>query len=259
VALNLKDFFEEKDKNDQRRNRPWWAGQNTDDERRLSKRRPLKFISDSDSNSILVTGADPNQLKIIEELIALYDIPESKDSAAVRRTRIVQVNYSKARVIADAVKEVYRDLLSANDPALQNNNQNKDQKQKPPEAMYTYIYSTGGDDKKPDSPAKFKGQLSLGVDELSNTLVVSAGEGLLDNVTETIEALDLCARPTVNRMRVLKVDRNINAGEMQKRLKNLLAKPQPPQPPRQPGPPPQPGQNGMQLPHPDSTVVIENN
>jgi type II secretory pathway component GspD/PulD (secretin) len=260
VALNLKEFFEEKDKNDQRRGRPWWAGsQNTDDERRLSKRRPLKFIADSDSNSILVSGADPNQLKIIEELIALYDIPESKDSAAVRKTKIVQVNYSKARVIADAVKDVYRDLLSANDPALQNNNQNKDQKQKAPEAMYTYIYSTGEDDKKPDTPAKFKGQLSLGVDELSNTLVVSAAGGLLENVTETIEALDLAARPTVNRMRVLKVDRNINAGEIQKRLKNLLTKPQPPQQPRQPGPPPQPNQNGGQLPHPDSTVVIENN
>ncbi|MGE5194868.1 MAG: secretin N-terminal domain-containing protein, partial [Deltaproteobacteria bacterium] len=151
VALNLKDFFEEKDKNDQRRNRPWFfGGQNgSDDERRLSKRRPLKFIADSDSNSILVSGADAAQLKIVEELIALYDIPESKDSAAVRKTKIVQVNYSKARVIADAVKDVYRDLLSANDPALQNNNQNnKDQKQKAPEAMYTYIYNSGGDDKK---------------------------------------------------------------------------------------------------------------
>src|SRR5262249_21684287 len=142
VALNLKDFFEEKDKNDQRRNRWFGMPNSTDDERRLSKRRPLKFIADSDSNSILVSGADPNQLKIIEELIALYDIPESKDSAAVRKTKLIQVNYSKARVIADAVKDVYRDLLSANDPALQNQNgQNKDQKQKAPEAMYTYIYN----------------------------------------------------------------------------------------------------------------------
>src|SRR5262249_44666353 len=68
VALNLKEFFEEKDKNEQRRNR-FWGINNSDDERRLSKRRPLKFIADSDSNSILVSGADPNQLKIIEELI----------------------------------------------------------------------------------------------------------------------------------------------------------------------------------------------
>jgi type II secretory pathway component GspD/PulD (secretin) len=260
VALNLRDFFEEKDKNEQRRNR-WWGNNNTDDERRLSKRRPLKFISDSDSNSILVSGADPNQLKTIEELIALYDIPESKDSAAVRRTELVQLNFSKARIIADAVKDVYRDLLSANDPALQNGNQNKDQKQRAPDAMYTYIYNTGGDDKKPDTPAKFKGLLSLGVDELSNTLVVSAAEGLLENVVATIEALDVAARPTVSRMQVVKIDRNINAGELQKRLKNLVTKPpQQPQQPRQPGQPQQSNQNngGVQVPPADSTMVIEN-
>ncbi|MGE5193961.1 MAG: hypothetical protein ACM3U2_15815, partial [Deltaproteobacteria bacterium] len=115
-------------------------------------------------------------------------------------------------------------------------------------------------DKKPETPAKFKGLLSIGVDELSNTLVVSAAEGLLENVTATIEALDLAARPTVNRMQVLKVDRNINAGELQKRLKNLVTKPQPPQQPRRPGQPQQPNQNnGVQLPPPDSTAVIENN
>ncbi len=116
VAMNLREFFDEKDKADKGRNRGWWFGmQNntTDDSRRLSKRRPLKFISDSDSHSILVTGADPNQLKIIEDLIALYDVPESKDSAAVRKTRLVQLQHSKARVVASAVKDVYRDLPNA--------------------------------------------------------------------------------------------------------------------------------------------------
>jgi hypothetical protein len=127
--------------------------------------------------------------------------------------------------------------------------------------MYTYIYNTGGDDKKPETPAKFKGLLSLGVDELSNTLVVSAAEGLLENVVATIEALDIAARPTVSRMQVVKVDRNINAGELQKRLKNLVTKPpQQPQQPRQPGQPQQQNQNngGVQLPPADSTAIIEN-
>jgi hypothetical protein len=261
VALNLKDFFEEKDKNKPARSR--WeffygmpsGGDSKDDERRLSKRRPLKFIADSDSNSILVTGADQQQLKIIEELIAAYDIPESKDSAAVRKTKIVRIRHSKARVIADAVKDVYRDLLSANDPALQNNQ--NDQKNKKPEAMYTYVNNFGGgdDDKKPDTPTKFKGLLSIGVDELSNTLVVSAAEGLIETVIATIESLDDAALPTVNRMQVLKIDRNIDADELQKRLKNLVTKP--PQPRVQQ--PQQPNQNGQQPVNPESTVVIDNN
>jgi hypothetical protein len=163
-------------------------------------------------------------------LIAVYDVPESKDSAAVRKTELVQIRFSKARVIADAVKDVYRDLLSANDPALQNNQ--KDNKQKSPEARFTYITNFGDDDKKPETPMKFKGLLSIGVDELSNTLVVSAADGLVDNVIETIEALDEAAKPNINRMRVLKVDRYIDANELQKRLKSLVTKPPQPQQPQ---------------------------
>jgi hypothetical protein len=231
VALNLKDFFKEKEETKTPNNRFFYYGMpssnSTEDERRLSKRRTLKFIADSDSNSIIVTGADPNQLRTIEELIAVYDIPESKDSAAVRKTELVQIRFSKARVIADAVKDVYRDLLSANDPALQNPNP-QGNKQKTTER---YFFDYGGpDDKKPDTPMKFKGLLSIGVDELSNTLVVSAADGLVDNVIETIEALDEAAKPSVNRMRVLKVDRYIDANELQKRLKSLVTKPAPQQP-----------------------------
>jgi len=232
VASNLKDFFKEKEdnKNDNYRSRWFWgyspSNNSTDDERRLSKRRTLKFIADLDSNSIIVTGADPNQLRTIEELIAVYDIPESKDSAAVRMTELVQIRFSKAKVIADAVKDVYRDLLSANDPALQNQNQ-QGNKQKTTERYFFDNY--GNDDKKPDTPMKFKGLLSIGVDELSNTLVVSAADGLLQNVVETIEALDEAAKPSVNRMHVLKVNRHIDADELQKRLKSLVTKPVPPQ------------------------------
>ncbi|MBI3862562.1 MAG: hypothetical protein HY290_11785 [Planctomycetia bacterium] len=258
VALNLKDFFEEKEKKPSRSRYDYIyfgyspsSGGQSDDDRRLSKRRPLKFISDADSNSILVTGADQNQLRIIEELIDLYDVPESKDSAAVRQTKLVHVKYSKARALADAVKEVYRDLLSANDPALQNQNgQNK----KGNDSMYTYINNFGNDEKKPDSPAKFKGQLSIGVVELSNTLVVSAGEGLADSVVATIEALDQAAIPSLSRMRVMKVDRTIDANELQKRLKNLVTKPPQPKPQQHPQ-----QQNQQQMPNPESATFIDNN
>ena len=104
----------------------------------------------------------------------------------------------------------------------------------------------GGDDKKPDTPMKFKGMLSIGVDELSNTLVVSASEALLDTVTATIIALDEAAKPTVNRMRVLKIDRHIDAADLQKRLKNLVTTPPQPQQPRNPQQGQPPNQNGQQ-------------
>lgn len=265
VALNLKDFFEEDDKKKQN-NRGWdywgWGYRNdtsTDTSgRRLSKRRPLKFIADTDSNSIIVTGADQQQIKIIEELIALYDLPESKDPQAARLTKVIHVKYSKSRIIADALKEVYRDLLSANDPAMQQQNQKND---RTAERSYTYIYggNAGGDEKKPETPVKFKGALSIGVDELSNTLIVSAGGGLLENVEDTIRALDEAALATVPRLKVFQLGRNIDAGEVQQRLSKLIVKPQQPQ--QKPGQnhrQPPPGQNQNQPANGEQTTVIVN-
>jgi type II secretory pathway component GspD/PulD (secretin) len=265
VALNLKDFFDEDDKKKQN-NRGWdywgWGYRNdssTDSaSRRLSKRRPLKFIADTDSNSIIVTGADQQQLKIIEELIALYDLPESKDPQAARLTKVIHVKYSKSRIIADALKEVYRDLLSANDPAMQQQNQKNE---RTAERSYTYIYggNGGGDDKKPETPVKFKGALSIGVDELSKTLIVSAGGGLLENVEETIRALDEAALATVPRLRVFQLGRNIDVGDVQQRLSKLIVKPrQPQQKPGQNAPPPRQNQNQNQPANGEQTTVIVN-
>ena len=89
-----------------------------DDNRRLSKRRPLKFISDLDTNTILVQGADAEQLKTIRELIELYDVPEPVNSQKARVTKLFSIKYSKASVVAAVIKDAYRDLLSTNDPAL---------------------------------------------------------------------------------------------------------------------------------------------
>ena len=128
VSLNLEDFFKE-DKKEPARMMPWWynygsdSQNDTDSERRLSKRRKLTFISDTDSNTILVEGASPEQLKTIDELIQVYDQPPPSDTQSVRRTEVIRLKYSKAKAVADTVKDVYRDLLSANDKALAGNNQ----------------------------------------------------------------------------------------------------------------------------------------
>ena len=256
VALGLKEFFDDKEKNNRPRSR-WdyiygpMMNDQTPDEKRLSKRRPLKFISNSDSNSIIVVGADPNQLRTIEELISTWDIPESKDSAVRRKSQLIEIKYSKARAVADAIKDVYRDLLSINDPAMQ---QNQNQQKKSNDSTFTYINNYGSDDKKPDGPAKFKGQLSIGVVEWSNSIYVSAAEGQFNEVVSAIRSLDKAAIPALNRMRVVKVNRTVDANELQKRLKNLVTKPPQPKQPQQGMP-----QQQMQMQNPDSTTIIDNN
>jgi type II secretory pathway component GspD/PulD (secretin) len=236
IEVILKDIFKEDmdesdNKNGSMRYNPYigyYSGSSSNSgPRRLSARKPLKIISDRDSHTILVQGASDEQLRMIEELIEIYDRPQSTETRSIRKTQIFKINYSKAKVIADALKEVYRDLLSENDKALQEGKGNK-KEDRPSERSYTYIYGSGGEEgEDQEEPIKFKGLLSIGVDETSNILIISATEGLLNNVAQIIESLDQAAQPNSS-FKVVQVNTRVNLRELQKKLHAMLA-PKPPQ------------------------------
>ena len=250
IELILKDIFKEEMEEEQSgsmRYSPFFGfypGSGSDrGPASLSSRKPLKIISDSDSHTILVQGASKDQLTMIEELIAVYDRPTSTEPASIRRTQVIPIKYSKASVIAEAVKDVYRDLLSENDKALQSGK--KDDKDRPTDRSYTYIYGGGGDgaDQEQEQPIRFKGLLSIGVDELSNNLVVSASQGLLDNVTLIVEALDEAAAPNSS-VQVIHLDSRVNARQLREKLHGIFGPKAPPQKGDQ-NKNQQPGQNGQ--------------
>lgn len=199
--------------------------------RRLSARKPLKIISDRDSHTILVQGASDEQLRMIEELIEVYDQPQSTEAHSIRKTQIFRIRYSKAAVIAEALKDVYRDLLSENDKALQEAKGNK-KEDRPSERSYTYIYGGGGNSEgqEQEQPIRFKGLLSIGVDETANILIISATEGLLENVAQIVEELDLAAQPNSS-FKVVQVNTRVNLRELQKKLEKMIG-PKPPQQPK---------------------------
>jgi len=222
VRWNLDDFFKEEDKTSGSSSRydyyyfgPRSSGSG-ESPRRLSKRRPLKFISDDDTNTILVQGATPDQLRTIEDLIELYDQPPSTDSESARKTEVFQIRYSKADVVAEAVKEVYRDLLSDRDKALAG----KGQQQKT-ESRYSYTYVLGdeGDERK---MPRWKGYLSVGIDTLSNTLIVSAPEFLFRDIERLIMDLDEAAKPS-DAVQVLQLGQGVSATVVHETLSKILA------------------------------------
>ena len=225
VSLNLQDFFKDEDKK-QNRWSPYWfydfgsSDEDSKDEgRRLSKRPKLKFIPDSETNSILVEGADRKQLRTIEDLIALYDQPPPADSQSARKTEVFHLQYSKAKAVADTVKDVYRDLLSANDKALEGSKSGRDSGR-----SYTYVFNEGGsaeDSRADQKTPKFKGLLSIGIDEVSNTLVVSAPAYLFDHVAKLIQQLDEATAPT-STVRVVKVGASVSAEKVQQILAEVL-------------------------------------
>ena len=184
----------------------------------LSRRRPLSFVPDSVTNTILVQGADANQLAEIESLIKLYDGDDVPDSKSVRETQLVALRYAKAVEAAEVVKDVYRDLLSPNDKALQRNLPNPQQQQR--EGGFrsqSFSYLSDDADATQNIP-RFKGMLSIGIDERSNSLAVSAPQILMADVLKMIERLDAAAKPTRPVVRILKLRQPGSALQIERAL-----------------------------------------
>jgi type II secretory pathway component GspD/PulD (secretin) len=230
VKMNLDEFFEteKKDKSEDRMRRFWWddsSNDKKDDTPKLSKRKPLRFIDDSQTNSILVQGGTPDQLRQIEELISMYDNPKPTTTRPSRVTQIFYVRHSKASVIAEVIKDTYRDLLSNKDKALESYNQTKAQGRGGQRGMISYDFGEHDDDGKM-SQSRFNGALSMGVDDTTNTLVIScATQNMMLNVQQLVEKLDTAAVPAAQSFQVLQINRSIDANALQKKLMEMLKKP----------------------------------
>jgi hypothetical protein len=163
---------------------------------------------------------------------------------------VFSIEYSKAEVIAEAIKEVYRDLLSSNDKSLQNPEQRSR-----PSSQTMYVFNQRDEADSQRTQANFKGKLSLGVDPVSNTLLVSCeGETLLRSIEEMVKILDQAAQPA-SAVSVVSLSGSVNAEQVREVLANVLSDaasaaggPEQPNPPAaQPPNQPPPGRQGRAL------------
>ncbi len=195
IELNLKDYFKDDEKGGDDSSSPLsWIfglepGRKDKSDPQLGKKRKLKFISDLDTRSLIVIGADEKQLKTISSLIKLWDVPEKTNRQKLRFTKLVRIEHSRAESIVEAIKDAYRDLLSTNDKAFAKKGEgNKESKH---EETTNGVSDSGG------MSFSFTGRLSLGIDRITNSVIVSAeGEDLLKLVMDMIKELDDAAKPT---------------------------------------------------------------
>ncbi len=244
VTLNLKDFFKADEQTKSGFEYDPYYGimpsqKKTKGTPSLSKRREPQFISDNFTSTILVRDADARQLQTIEDLIGIYDVPEPSDSGSMRVTTIFRLKNAKAALVAAAVKDVFRDLLSSNDKALEADD--KGQRQSGGGGLVTFLPrgpSVEGSEGDEEEPIRFKGLLSMGIDDSSNTLIVSSSGSLMDTIGEMIESLDEAADAS-SVVQVLHVDETVDLGLIQERLRELMkVEPAAQQPGQQPGQPP---------------------
>ncbi|MEE3373284.1 MAG: secretin N-terminal domain-containing protein [Planctomycetota bacterium] len=229
VKFNLDDFFRDDESNNRRSffDRGWGRRNGQDQSSQLSTRRKVRFIDDPDTNTIVVLNASQEQLGTITELIEIYDIPEPVDSQAARVTKLITVRYSRATLIAEAIKEAYRDLLSSNDKTFQRGRQGDRGGERFAGGGETFIRSFfGGQQERPTSERAritFKGQLSIGVDETSNSLIVSTtGEGLMKIVEQMVAALDKAAQPA-RRVETVELSGRVNGAYLKRMLTTVIA------------------------------------
>jgi hypothetical protein len=190
----------------------------------LSKRRKLMITYDRPSNSILVANASATQLSEIQQLIEQFDKPSGTDSVEVRQTAAIKIQYSRPSIIAAAVKEVYRDLLSKRDKEFDRND--KREERSSTEHMTVINYSSGTDDNASrPTPVKigFDGALSLGADDVSGVLIVSAQKALFGDIVRMVQELDKEAAPKTT-VQVHHINGNVSAKSIQQALDKAVGK-----------------------------------
>ncbi len=203
LALDLEDYFKEEDeKKEDNSDRFYrWYFDDEDDSTEtgptgLARGNKLRFLPNSDTGTIVVTGASSGQLQTIRELIELWDVAEPVNARRSRFTKLVTIRYGRSEKIADTVKEAYRDLLSSNDKTFATGGGERNGKPASNRNEGSGLEDSESGKDGGSSDFSFNGKLSLGVDEIGNTLLVSAeGEALLDLIVSMIEKLDEAAQP----------------------------------------------------------------
>lgn len=236
MRVNLEDYYRDADANEDSAAddfyRFYW-GRDDDDQddgpTGLGKGNQLRFVDDLDTNTLVVSGATSEQLRTIAELIELWDVPEPVNKRKTRFTTLVSIQYGKADKIAETVKEAYRDLLSSNDKAFSRGGGQGGKPGGGGGEETTKSRNGGGSGFQSSDSGQdgggadfsFKGKLSLGIDNVGNTLLVSAeGEPLLELVVSMIEKLDEAARPQ-GEVRVMQLSGGISGQSLQNALRTI--------------------------------------
>jgi hypothetical protein len=224
VWTNLTDYYAAELEEAQYQGPAWAAPARTTQQNSLNRRQDMNILYDVPTNSIIVANASNAQLHEIQQLIDWFDRPTSSEAVSNRRTAVIPLNYSQASVIATAVKEGYRELLSSRGRDLGGGGGGGGRGGGGQSAsalaalardtVIQYGNGPNGVALKQTDPVKltFDGALSIGVDESANAVIVSAQDDLFDTVVDLIKELDKQAAPTDEKIFVSRLnDVNLSA------------------------------------------------
>jgi len=173
----------------------------------------------NEAHNTLMAYAPPQKMAVIERTIKLLDQPSASDR-------------SLESYVAETLKEPYRDYLSRNDKTFQQEQQQQQEQGDRGDNRRRNDSRRGrtrsSDDREDEvardtTDAMFnKGKLSIGVDKITNSLVISTeGEILMKRIVAMALELDRAARP-VDHVRVAEVGKLGGGRAAQEVLRRLL-------------------------------------
>jgi type II secretory pathway component GspD/PulD (secretin) len=167
----------------------------------------LKIVPDVRTNSLIIVGST-TEVARVTQLLEVLDRPDAPQSGAVSQPRIIPVRFGIASQISQVIRDVYANQLTSAAGGSRG---------------FTVGFGgfgSGGPNAS-NNPAGARGTLSIGVDESSNSLVVSCSERMFDEVRQLVELLDTAANDTQRTVKIVTV-RNAAPTAVQDALNGLM-------------------------------------
>jgi len=170
----------------------------TGDSSTFSASGTVSIVSDPRLNALVVQANDED-LAMIDSLLGIIDKEGSETVVETQgKPRLIPVTYVNAEDIANILKEVYAGRINGASGGQQQ------QRQPSPEDLIKALRGGGGggrgggEQAAKSEPAK----LSIGVDNTSNSIIVSAPEPLFKEVEELVMTLDQAGTQTQQQIEV---------------------------------------------------------
>ena len=186
------------------------GGGGSDDTSSIQATGMVSIVPDPRLNALIVE-ANPTDLKLIEELLKVIDREASEtDIETAGLPRPIIIKYASADEVATVVREVFADRIATSASSRGR------QQPSPEDFLRALRGQRGGQNQQARGEAQ---KMTIGVDQRTNALIVSAPEPLFRQVEALVELVDQPGLPDTDFVEILAVP---NAETMKELVESVL-------------------------------------
>ncbi|MFO1094693.1 MAG: secretin N-terminal domain-containing protein [Planctomycetaceae bacterium] len=151
----------------------------------------LRIIPETRLNALFVSGPSA-KVQEVRDFLQVLDAADWPSTLRDRVPHMIPVKYAEVADVYRVVRDVYRDFIDAGPVA-----------QQPANPFAMFMGGRGGRDQQQQSAKETK--LAIGMDEQTSHLIVSADEGLYQEILELVTSMDNAARDARRTVRVVEL------------------------------------------------------